>query len=482
MNIYNRNFGSIQGLVLFILIILSFFSTVISLGDSNKIIYLPLILCYTLGYLIYIAIVKRKRSVVHYIIIITYFIRMVLYPLIVILPDYQFPNINNQVESNIQFSILLQIYEFIFVISALIFSRNMKNKNIDGTRSNTIVNIDNTHRIRHIIITLSFIGVLLVIVYPQLLSIFQPVFFFTEESQNNWVINEKIAIQSIPPLLYYLSTWVLRILRILLVYWVIMVIKINLPETKRNFFKILLSILSVLTLMLITTNDRASGIFSSIAMILLLTRMYLRQAKMLLKYLVSIISVGALLLLVILPKFKGGSASMFNDSTNAFYFLNQKINAYFSGTINISAALSMPRDEILLYLKGDLLRIVPIVRGFFTEYDLSNTLFNQVLGFDTIYFSQIIPNIGQGYYYFGFILAPLFSVILIRLAIKAEKKANFCNDSLGYFAYNYLSIYLAVSPIFYNMQLIMYLILLNVVPIIVMFELFKYRKKSKVLM
>lgn len=471
-----KNILKIQGVILVILILLLSLSILISITDMNKLLYLPLIICYTTGVSIYFFTSKKNNaSLVINLILMTYGIRMVIYPLMVIIPEYKFPILlSMSIENNVPLAILMQCYEFIIVLFTLILSNKSYKQDYNFDGHNLTIDSYSTIKIRRVIIFLSAISLFFIALYPQILTIFEPVYIFSEELRRKIVISANIAANNTPTVLYYLSTWLLRILRILLVYWIVITIKKRLPETKKNGLKLALSIFTTSTLMLVTTNDRAAGIYAGIAMLFMLMKLYPEQRKMITKLLVGTLTVGGSLLLIIFPMVSGQTASMYN-STNFFHFLAQKLNAYFSGTVNIAASLEMPRDTWLDYLIGDLLRTIPMIKGFFTEYDLSNMLFNEVLGYDSVYYSQIIPNIGQGYYYLGFLLAPIFSIVLIRIAIKSERKAKRVNDSLGYYVYTYCSIYFAVSPILYYFQLTLNLVLFNIVPIIILYELFRVR-------
>ena len=81
--------------------------------------------------------------------------------------------------------------------------------------------------------------------------------------------------------------------------------------------------------------------------------------------------------------------------------LSKRLNAYFSGFVNSATVYEMRGDKFT-YFWGDFFRSFPVIKGFFVDSPTTTELFNQTLGYDTIYNSQIIP-LSQVYFYFGYV-------------------------------------------------------------------------------
>lgn len=64
--------------------------------------------------------------------------------------------------------------------------------------------------------------------------------------------------------------------------------------------------------------------------------------------------------------------------------------------------------------------------------------------------NQILSTVGQGYYYFGFALAPILSCFLIQISRKCSKYISSMDNALLCSAYIYFMIYSVCTPFVYN--------------------------------
>jgi chromate transport protein ChrA len=110
----------------------------------------------------------------------------------------------------------------------------------------------------------------------------------------------------------------------------------------------------------------------------------------------------------------------------------RKITEYFGGVTNVSIGLEtaniFPDNRNLLNLVYDIIRPIVGVNIIVSNLNIpySNVLFNYTYyQFDFV--SVIFPTIAQGYFYFGFFLAPLIEIFLIIIAIKIESIARETN-------------------------------------------------------
>lgn len=455
--------------IILMLTILNLIATAFLLFQNklNLIIILPY--AYLLG-LVMISVKEKEwsKSLVKTLIILLYGVRMVIYPFLCI--------INNNMDQLNQYStfeeaVFLQIYEYFLMIIFLMF---VKFKNITKASLNFIEDMKFTKIIRKVMIILFIIAGIIIIIYPQILNVYRLLFFTSSEEEIEWRRVSATVKETMPSIIYHLGLWLINLSRIMLIYFLIMFIKyykVN-KEKKDSYIKIIVSMLLALLPTIITTDDRAGGFLATFVLLLLIAHIYRKKRRVIIRLAVSILLVIVVIIMVIIPTVKQENAIKEND-------YDKRINAYFSGTINIAAGLNMPTVESSKYIKGDILRYIPLVVAFHTDNPQSNDLFNQVLGEDIIYNSQIMPTIIQGYFYFGYILSPIFSIFLAWTALKSEKKANLAEDTFGYFIYTYMSIFFALGIILYYFSLTIYLILQYVFPMLCMYKVFKKRREGE---
>ena len=131
----------------------------------------------------------------------------------------------------------------------------------------------------------------------------------------------------------------------------------------------------------------------------------------------------------------GGYLSRTNGK---IYYYSQVLNSYFQGIDNISACLNIPSGYRIEGMLGAIIKAIPFNTTIF-----GNTGLNRL----TIYFNQfnntkgqIIPTIGAGYYCFGTLLAPIYSVIFTYYALKYEDRARQNKDNINFISYFFLAV------------------------------------------
>ena len=395
-----------------------------------------------------------------------YAIRMVVFPLFLNLNNgYSGYWIGSNVFLNIDSAVLIQCYEFLIVAVMIGFKKNNSSKTINDIIISQ--DIKKIKMIGYIIISMSAVFGSILLYYPSLLGIFRPIVMNTNDFIE-WQINHEQIKRHMPLMLYHLSTWAVPLLKIILVYYFIIIIK---KIMKKELLAFWLSVFLISTLVLITTDDKAGGTFAALAMLLLLFKLYPGKRKIGLGF-VIIMSIIVFIVTFIMMPFR-------NSTENFADFIGYKLNAYFSGSINVAASLTMPRNNLAAYFAGDVLRSIPLAQGFFTNMPMSYLLFNQSLGYDTVYNSQILPCVGQSCFYFGYFGAPVFSVILILFAMRCYFKAKTTSDSFGCFIYYYLTIFLSAGVILYDFFLTLYLIMQYCLPFYVIYKLFLVKRSDQ---
>lgn len=456
-------------IIVFIICLIETFTLLFN-QKLNIIILLSYI--YLLG--IFFLSLKEKnwnKSLAKILIVTLYGVRMLVYPLLCIMNG----NIEEiELYDTMNQSVMLQIYEYIVMIIflSIVKTEYFVDKEFDFRKEKIF-----TNKLRIMMVVLFIFTGILLLKYPQFLQAYRPPIFISEEQEIIWKQTKNNIQNTMPLLVYYLGGWLIKIVRIIFAYYLIIKIKywrFNEEEKKSSYFKIILSLIIALLPSIITTEDRAGSFFATLTLFLLIAQIYKDKIKKIIITTGSIAVVLAITILIIIPSIKKDRLTL--EENNA----DKTINAYFSGSINIAAGLKMPTQQSKDYMIGDTFRYIPLVVAFFTDYKQSNELFNQVLAEDTVYNSQIMPNIIQGYFYFGYILSPIFSILLAYLALRAERNISKVKDTFGYVIYIYMAIFLSVGIILYYFSLTINLILQYALPMYVFYAIFRSGKKEKV--
>lgn len=438
-------------LISIIVLIISFFNY-----SFSFIVLLPL--AYSVGFLfIFLFDVTFMKSIVKKLVMVLFACRMLIYPSLLIID-------NSSIISNISiYCVLLQIYEFIITMWIIIFFKT----NYTNSTLNLEIDLYKTKVLKRLIVILIFASIGLIILYPTFLNIYKPLIFSSVEDQIKWNNATSHITDDIPIIIYQFGRWLIQLCTLLVAYFVVIVLKNKKELDDNKLFPIFLSLLPIGLLLIFVTSDKAGAFFAAGALLLLLMNLHKKYKKIIIKIGIIGLLFAFTLVFLVMPIRQKDNKKIY-----------ETINEYFSGSENIEAGLKMPNYNSYEYIKGDIFRYIPMVVSFYTECPQSNDLYNYVLGKDIKYNSQIMPTIIQGRFYFGFILSPIFTVLLLLFALRSEKKANNCSDSFGFFVYYYFSIFFSSGIILYYFSLTVYLVLQYVFPLWVMYKLFVRREKS----
>ena len=137
--------------------------------------------------------------------------------------------------------------------------------------------------------------------------------------------------------------------------------------------------------------------------------------------------------------------------------LLKQFGVYFSGARNVGQAIEMKasfgNSISANTLINDFVGSIPGVSSYINQADRINGYFNFYVYGVTRFTSQIIPMIGVGYSYFGFIGSPLFTTLSIYLAIRFGYFAFIEERGEFKYLYSYAAIWLALCMGF-NTQII----------------------------
>ena len=381
----------------------------------------------------------------------SYFVRFTLTPLFMVLGNYF---VINGKTLNYDVAIVFMIYEYLLVTFTMCLFRK-KNTYVSNVNNNTYTF---KSKVKIIIIILTLLSLLFVLKYPAILSIFR-FGFLSDNELIIWQKNFNLALKTVPIIPYYLVSWTLVLLKYIYVFFALLLIK------KLNIrFKIFFSLLLIFFTSFISTGTTSDSLYFSLIYFFILMDFYPKNYK---AFIVSLI--------IIVISFLFGGLFFFiikrSNHLGFSYTISKILLAYFGGITNVASSLEITEYNVFEIIKGDFLRSLPLIKGFFTTLTRSDTVFNNYIG--DSYESQIIPSLGQSYLYFGKVLSPAIAVIFTYLTLKSENKI-YSEDRIEHrFLLYLLIIRFACIPVLYNLHIFFIGFFNSYVPLYVLFLLNK---------
>lgn len=460
-NIYNLSKLTLKLLCTFSIFVIIYFITSLRTieNEYKSMIFLPIsyFLCS------FILLFTKKTKLLKNLILCAFSIQFLIFPLLICINrGYDFTQYNYLIKNNITKAVILQV--FVFIVICITFYMDKKNELIEI--NNDLYDF-HENKLLHIIILIVFIiSGIFILVYPQILGKFR--FIYMDNQDYYAYLQRGIEIKdSMPLLVYHLGFWLLRIAKLILSY--VMVVGIwRISKGKHQFFSITISMIVIFLLCIFTTEDKAATIYIAVASILLLSKLYKKYTKLIITGSLCAGVIFILLVFIILPL-----SGSFNVNS-----LSYRINAYFSGTINVAAGFIMENDNKALTFLGDIFRSIPMINTFFKNMPMSSIVFNKSLGVDPIYNSEIIPMITQGYYYFGFIGSIVYPLLVISFIKFSFKKLFVKQDSYEYFIRLTIIIISFCGLFLYDLALIFYELCEYCLPLYLIILISRKRRKQ----
>ncbi len=313
-------------------------------------------------------------------------------------------------------AINLMLYEMImiFITFAIFYKRfysNKKNfKNIKST--------SNLFGWIFVIITL-----LIVILIPNTVSNYS--FIWSTKQLNNDVLTNISGFVT----LVQLGQLVLTISILNVIY--------KLHSKKNNIFYLILSIIVILTsASFINGTSRFSIILPLVTGFFTIFILYKNYRKI-----IAFFSMILILVFIVMSTLLKHQTNISSHNVGFWKGLNTDLQVYFAGVANIGHAIETSYIYMPFNIKailGDLSHSVMIINSYFSDYQSALVLFNNMFYKQLGFRDQILPLLGQGYLYFGWILAPLFSVIMILLTMFLDRLIYNSSSIFVLYIYTYL--------------------------------------------
>lgn len=157
-----------------------------------------------------------------------------------------------------------------------------------------------------------------------------------------------------------------------------------------------------------------------------------------------------------------------HSNTESFLsFISVKVNTYFSGFNIVAGSFNLPRtiDYRIRYMIYDFTETFPYGNTIFhISHDTIQPFFNKHNGTS----GQIPTTIGMGYYYFGFLFSPVYSVCFALIALKAGYKIKNEPNLLPKVRLILTSFYFSMGIIMYNIEITMTNFFCVILPLIIL--------------
>lgn len=427
-------------------------------------IFLPYIFIF--GY-VFFFLIKKNVLDIHLIILLLFFIKLYILPVLVVFcGGFNISKFNSSLTDNIFDAVILQTLEWISVIISLCFIK-VKRKEISFYERNVDITVNK--KVWRMIYLCLFVIIAAIIVYPSLLYKFRPIFFLSETQEILWRQKSTVAVTSINGAIYYPINWLITITRLSFTYLLLVWIWKKRRYKSTTTSIIFSFVIILLGLVLIVPDDVAASIIAAFCLLVMLTKLYPEKRKKI----VIIVLIVAVAFFVYM--FFGRAFLNDAEFEDSMLLLTQRLNAYFSGFINVAASFDMRCENKITYFLGDFFRSFPVLKGFFVNMPTTTELFNQALGYDIIYNSQIIPLESQAFFYFSYLGVFIVPIFVIKVCTNFYNKMLKARGTYGFFIYCFYSLILVFGLVMYDGFLIFY-ICLTYVPLLII-NIFVNRKK-----
>lgn len=369
------------------------------------------------------------------------FCRMVLSPLFMRYGGYQ-ATLARNIDKNTSNAILLVLYEAIAVFVTLFILNKKTSKEtilISGNRTKKI-----SKKYDFIVLVALVAFFVFYAITPQIKEIYRTIFQISDEFFTNYEdsrIVDKYATSFLTKFSLVTGTYLSRVLIPLLPAYLIVKLSYNSTQLKKGIARLL----CFLPLFYIS-GAIASSLINSICLIILYN--YVFEPDKANQKTISMIIIGGVAVIAWWIYRTNGD--------NIAEMFSERFSAYFSGTNVVSGAFNLPKDSEY--------RLRYFVYDFTSTFPYGTTIFgiteDTVQPFFNLYngtYGQIPPTIGMGYYYFGPVFAPIYSVVFASTAFNAGKKLNYHLYETPMTLIRYLLVVFAFSMgiVMYNIEITM---------------------------
>lgn len=377
-----------------------------------------------------------------------YWLRLVLTPIIMCFANFKVVPVNTDWEEYLPKAFALECYETIVVFLILyMFAKKIRklNNNLYSYKQ-----IRYSYLFKTVMFVLLLFALIMFTLWPSLIRYFFVTIF---GAPNTWYVNvEQRSLSGVGtgPLgvfvtaLSYLIVIFQMILPAIIMTYILNKKNRNLQnghsQRKASCRFIISSFILIGITVFIATESRANSVIAATCLIFTMMAYSNEEEKrveLIIFVLLFVFAFGAFV-------YKAKYQSSLN-TTGGIGMVSQVISEYFGGPQNIAASVKATENNNgpdLKYVVIDILNHLPYGNFFLTEklakMDSSTILFNRALyDMNNREWDQIIPAIGQGYLWFGGVLASLNPAIMVVLGCIFELKAKKAKSPIYKYVYTW---------------------------------------------
>ena len=347
------------------------------------------------------------------------FIRYVILPFLILINDSYMDEYGYFQEGAI-----LMIYESICLGILLIFITRKYYKNTSLNKYK--INKDNKNYLLKII---TIIAIILIILQPSILEQYN--FVFTSASSAELTDSSTIA-TGLP---FLIVDWGKLLFPLILTIPLITRYK----KTNNNIYYLLvIAIILFFNVLIFSGTSRSSMLMPALASLFYLLIAFPNKKKQIFVFMSTLIIIAVFYLTFLKNEYTGTTAtSSFND-------LIDYVDSYFVGPENLGIAIGANQMYSGAFnfqtFLTDILGNFPGLSDFFDLENRTNTFFNLFAYSGGPQRDQIIPSIGQGLFYFGYVFSFIPQFIIVFLMAKFDNLYSNSNNIIGIYIFSYIAV------------------------------------------
>ena len=243
-------------------------------------------------------------------------------------------------------------------------------------------------------------------------------------------------------------------------------------KTQKNIAYILSLFFAVsLSMVIMSGVDRGTVVLNGIAIGFIIYKIFPQKRKA--TNVIVVVSAAIIVLNLVVVRLIVSESSTGLTRYGGIERILEYIQAYVAGIKNMDITIRM-KQEYGQYVTfttpfNDLFANVPFLSRIVDVGNLSSKYFNNSYG--RIGTDQIMPLIGNGLMYFGYVFSPIFSIIMLRVVFWCDEKYRSSNDVFSVFIWSYASTLLTFCH-FNNLQLIMLYFSCRILPLVLVYYVF----------
>lgn len=383
--------------------------------------------------------VQQDINLTKLIVFILYFVRLTVLPFLYYASGETrlFEGNINVSSENIQRAVYLMIYEYFVVQLTIFLHEKVKLKSLKLKLSQ---NQKGYNFFPTVLLVMTLFTLAVYVFLPEVRGSFKNLFMLNaaDFTMSDYLASSE-QIGSMRRIVATLFSVVFAMIRILLPAYFLVRAK---KKCKSGVF---ILVISIIVQFIFITSTFAQSIVAALTIVLLFGHLYPEKRKFL--FLMMGVSTIGIVSLYFLVRYSVGS-SMYSNKTSLLSYIAKIVSAYFTGIENVAGCFNVPKGVEFETAVSDFIGAIPFNTTIFGGWngDKFQTYFNSA----NRSYGQISPAIGSGYYHFGWMLSPIYVVIMLKLSMYYCDRARNDSNSWRYAVDTFCSIVFSLGLVMYN--------------------------------